>query len=170
MDPIVFLLLFTFLPLVLIAQSSTTLSQSQISIVGVVYCDTCSTTTFSKESYFLAGVEVHIDCRFRETSPRTSEQISLSVNRTTNQDGVYKLDIPISSVEDSSGSVNCMEAGSTICQASLIGISNSYSSCNVPFLKSTTHQVSTKDHNNQCVYTLSGLSYKPPQKNTSLCN
>lgn len=111
-----------------------------------------------------SGVEVHIQCRFRATSPKTSEQISFSVNRTTDQYGVYKLDIP------SVDGVNCMD-GSTIvslCQATLI--SSSTSTCNVPFLKSTTRQISVKSkQDNLCVYTLSGLSYKPPQKNTTLC-
>ncbi|KHN24972.1 uncharacterized protein LOC114423803 [Glycine soja] len=164
--PILLLLFVTSLfscPFVLIAQSPSPII-SHISVVGAVYCDTCSTSTFSKQSYFLQGVEVHIQCRFRATSPKTSEQISFSVNRTTDQYGVYKLDIP------SVDGVNCMD-GSTIvslCQATLI--SSSTSTCNVPFLKSTTRQISVKSkQDNLCVYTLSGLSYKPPQKNTTLC-
>ncbi|KAK7374970.1 hypothetical protein VNO80_08413 [Phaseolus coccineus] len=154
--------LFTF-PFVLIAQSPTPII-SHISVVGAVYCDTCSTSTFSKESYFLQGVEVHIQCRFRATSPKTSEQISFSVNRSTDQYGVYKLEIP------AVDGVNCMDGSAivSLCQASLI--SSSTSSCNVPFLKSTTRQISVKSkQDNLCVYTLSGLSYKPPQKNTTLC-
>ncbi|CAJ1845567.1 unnamed protein product [Sphenostylis stenocarpa] len=167
MDQFLALLLFlTSLftsPFVLIAQSPTPII-SHISVVGAVYCDTCSTSTFSKQSYFLQGVEVHIQCRFRATSPKTSEQISFSVNRTTDQYGVYKLEIP------SVDGVNCMDGSAivSLCQASLI--SSSTSTCNVPFLKSTTREISVKSkQDNLCVYTLSGLSYKPPQKNTTLC-
>ncbi|TKY64731.1 Pollen-specific protein [Spatholobus suberectus] len=150
-------------PFVLIAESPSPII-SRISVVGAVYCDTCSTSTFSKQSYFLQGVEVHIQCRFRATSPKTNEQISFSVNRTTDQYGVYKLDIP------SVDGVNCMDGSAivSLCQATLIR--SSTSTCNVPFLKSTTREISVKSkQDNLCVYTLSGLSYKPPQKNTTLC-
>ncbi|XP_020219518.1 uncharacterized protein LOC109802529 isoform X1 [Cajanus cajan] len=163
--PILLLLvtsLFCF-PFVLIAQSPTPII-SKISVVGVVYCDTCSTSTFSKQSYFLQGVEVHVQCRFRATSPKTNEQISFSVNRTTDQYGVYKLDIP------SVNGVNCMDGSEivSLCQASLIR--SSTSTCNVPFLKSTTREISVKSkQDNLCEYILSALSYKPPQKNTTLC-
>ncbi|KAK7272814.1 hypothetical protein RIF29_13854 [Crotalaria pallida] len=166
MDPIIFLLLiltsFCSYPLVLIAQSPTI---SKISVVGVVYCDTCSNNIFSKQSYFLPGVEVHIECKFRATTPKTSEQISFSVNRTTDQYGVYKLEIP------SVDGINCVDGSAivSLCQASLIGSSSS-TSCNVPFLKSTTSEISVKSkQDNQCIYTLSALSYKPPQRNTTLC-
>ncbi|QCE12992.1 sulfated surface glycoprotein 185 [Vigna unguiculata] len=163
---LIFLLFVTSLftsPFVLIAQTPTPII-SHISVVGAVYCDTCSTSTFSKHSYFLQGVEVHIQCRFRATSPKTSEQISFSVNRTTDQNGVYKLEIP------SVDGVNCMDGSAivSLCQASLI--SSSTPTCNVPFLKSTTREISVKSkQDNMCVYTLSGLSFKPPQKNTTLC-
>ncbi|XP_019455014.1 PREDICTED: uncharacterized protein LOC109356132 [Lupinus angustifolius] len=164
MAPIIFITLLTSFfsyPFVLIAQSSTI---SKINVVGTVYCDTCSTTIFSKESYFLPGAEVHIQCKFRATTPKSSEQIMLSVNRTTDQYGVYKLDVP------SVDGINCLDGSAivSLCQASLIG--TSYSSCNVPFLKSTTSEISVKSkQDNQCIYTLSALSYKPPQKNTTLC-
>ena len=45
--------LFSY-PFVLLAHSPTP-TISRISVVGVVYCDTCSTSTFSKQSYFLPG-------------------------------------------------------------------------------------------------------------------
>ncbi|BAT82936.1 hypothetical protein VIGAN_04002200 [Vigna angularis var. angularis] len=150
-------------PVLLIAQTPSPII-SHITVVGAVYCDTCSISTFSKQSYFLQGVEVHIQCRFRATSPKTNDQISFSVNRTTDQNGVYKLEIP------SVDGVNCMDGSAivSLCQASLI--SSSTSTCNVPMLKSTTREISVKSkQDNMCVYTLSGLSFKPPQKNSTLC-
>lgn len=119
---------------------------------------------YISNSFFQSGVEVHIQCRFRATSPKTSEQISFSVNRTTDQYGMYRLDIP------SVDGVNCVEGSAivSLCQASLIGSSSS--SCNVPFIKSTASEISVKSKQDHlCIYTLSGLSYKPPQKNTTLC-
>lgn len=172
MDPIGFFLLLTSLlfsyPFVLIAQSPTT----TISVEGIVYCDACSTGTFSKHSYLLPGVDVHIECRFRASSPRTNEQINFSVNRTTDREGAYKLNIP------SVDGTNCeiaMDGNSqivTLCEASLIGTSSSSYSCNVPFLKSTGSSEISKQENNLCVYSLGALSYKPPENmiNTTLCS
>ncbi|XP_061367659.1 olee1-like protein [Gastrolobium bilobum] len=170
MDPFVLLLLLLFLmslssyPFMLNAQSPTI---SRISVVGVVYCDTCSSSTVSKQSYFLQGVEVHIQCRFRATSPKTNEEISFSVNRSTDQYGVYNLDIP------SVDGVNCVDGSSivSLCEASLIGKNSSSScNCNVPFVKSTTREISLKSkQDNLCIYSLSPLSYTPSQKNTTLC-
>ncbi|WJX80516.1 hypothetical protein P8452_63504 [Trifolium repens] len=175
MDPIGFFLLLTSLlfsyPFVLIAQSPTT--TTTISVVGFVYCDTCSTGTFSKHSYFLPGVEVHIDCRFRATSPKTNEQISFSVNRTTDREGAYKLDVPsVDGINCESGMDGDNSQIVSLCEASLIGTSSSSSySCNVPFLKSTRSSEVTKEENNLCIYSLGSLSYKPPEDmiNTTLC-
>ncbi|XP_058739198.1 pollen-specific protein-like At4g18596 [Vicia villosa] len=173
MDPIGFFLLLTSLllsyPFVLIAQNPS--NTTTISVVGVVYCDTCSTGTFSKHSYFLSGVEVHIECRFRASSPRSNEQINFSVNRTTDRNGAYKLDIP--SV-DGDNCESSMDGGNseivTLCEASLIGTSSSSYSCNVPFLKSTRNSEISKQDNNLCVYSLGSLSYKPPIINAPLCS
>ncbi|GJV29952.1 hypothetical protein Tco_1386400 [Tanacetum coccineum] len=55
-----------------------------ISVMGMVYCDACYNNSFNTHTYFLSGAEVRIDCKFNAVSPRTAEQISFSVNRTTN--------------------------------------------------------------------------------------
>ncbi|CAK8540516.1 unnamed protein product [Lathyrus sativus] len=157
-------------PFVLIAQNPS--NTTTISVVGVVYCDTCSTGTFSKHSYFLSGVEVHIECRFRASSSRSNEQISFSVNRTTDRNGSYKLDIPsVDGDKCKSGMDDGNSEIVSLCEASLIGTSSSsYSSCNVPFLKSTRSSEISKEDNNLCVYSLGSLSYKPPIINTPLCS
>ncbi|XP_059316498.1 uncharacterized protein LOC132067319 [Lycium ferocissimum] len=137
---------------------------SRIIVQGSVFCDVCCDNTFSKHSYFLSGVDVHVQCRFKASSPRTAEQISFSVNRTTNRYGVYKLDIP------SVDGVDCIEEPTiqSFCQVSLIGSTSQ--ACNVPGLKSTSNEITIKSkQNNQCIYSLDALSYRPPEKNATLC-
>lgn len=149
-------------PLSLIAKPTNPVSH--ITVVGVVYCDMCSSNTFSRHSYFLPGADVQIQCKFKANSPKTREQIAFSVNRTTDHHGVYKLEIP------TVDGVNCVEglAVTSMCQASLIGSSSS--ACNVPALKVTSNVVSVKSkQDNLCIYNLNALSYKPSKKNTSLC-
>ncbi|KDP26854.1 hypothetical protein JCGZ_18012 [Jatropha curcas] len=164
MAPTIFLLLATFFASLfsVLAQSENPISS--ISVVGVVYCDTCSTNSFSRNSYFLPGVDVHIRCTFKATSPKTAEQINFSVNRTTDKYGIYKLEIP------HVDGVDCVDGSSieTLCQASLI--ESSSSACNVPGLKTTTNEVSVKSkQDNHCIYSLNALSYRPVKKNITLC-
>lgn len=141
---------------------------SRITVVGVVFCDICSTNTFSRHSYFLPGVEVNIECKFKAKSPKTTEQMTVSVNRTTNKYGVYKLEIP------HVDGVDCVEglAIESVCKASLIGSSKSRgaSFCNVQGLKTSTNQISVKSkQDNLCIFSLNALSYRPSKRNATLC-
>ncbi|KAL2529215.1 Pollen Ole e 1 allergen and extensin family protein [Forsythia ovata] len=140
--------------------------QSQIIVMGMVYCDFCSNNNFSKHSYFLPGVEVRIDCMFKAISPRTTEQISFSVNRTTDKYGIYKLEVP------SVDGVQCArdKAVGNSCRASLIGISPSSSSCNIPGYRTTSDEISIKSkQENTCIYSLSALNYRPSKRAIDLC-
>ncbi|CAA2999650.1 major pollen allergen Ole e 1-like [Olea europaea var. sylvestris] len=140
--------------------------QPQIIVMGMVYCDFCSNNTFTKHSYFLPGAEVRIDCMFKAISPRTTEQISFSVNRTTNKHGIYKLEVP------SVDGVQCArdKAVGNSCRASLTGISPSSSSCNIPGVRTTSDEISVKSNQqNTCIYSLSALSYRPSKRNINLC-
>ncbi|KAJ9176136.1 hypothetical protein P3X46_011481 [Hevea brasiliensis] len=166
MTPIILLLLFlaTFFahPFSFLAQPVN--PTSRISVVGVVYCDTCSTNSFSRHSYFLPGVDVHIQCSFKANSPKTAEQINFSVNRTTDRYGIYKLEIP--QVEG----VDCVDGSAieSLCHASLI--KSSSSGCDVPGLKTTTNEITVKSkQDNHCIYSLNSLSYKPAKRNDTLC-
>ncbi|KFK25544.1 hypothetical protein AALP_AA8G128700 [Arabis alpina] len=140
---------------------------SSITVVGVVYCDTCSINTFSKQSYFLPGVEVHVTCRFKASSPKTSEEVNISVNRTTNRNGVYNLEIP------HVDGLDCVDgiAVASQCSAKLIKTSdNNNLGCNIPVFQTATNEVSIKSKQDRlCIYSLSALSYKPSHKNTTLC-
>ncbi|KAI5600891.1 hypothetical protein BDE02_01G055400 [Populus trichocarpa] len=160
---LVFLATLFALPLSLIARPATN-PTSRISVVGVVYCDTCSTNTFSRHSYFLPGADVHIQCIFNANSPKTREKIEFSVNRTTDRYGIYKLEVP------EVDGVDCEEgfAIESVCQASLIGSSSRV--CNVPGLRISTNEISVKSkQNNLCIYSLNALSYRPSKKNITLC-
>ncbi|OMO94005.1 Pollen Ole e 1 allergen/extensin [Corchorus capsularis] len=162
MDPILGLLLLTSFFTNLVAESTNPISR--ITVVGVVFCDICSSNTFSRHSYFLPGVEVNVQCKFKAKSPKTTEQMSVSVNRTTDKYGVYKLEIP------QVDGVDCVEglAIESLCEASLIG--SKASGCNVPGLKTSTNQISVKSkQDNLCIYSLNALSYKPSKRNTTLC-
>ncbi|XP_062104574.1 major pollen allergen Lig v 1-like [Humulus lupulus] len=135
-------------------------TSSHIVVMGFVYCDTCHNNTFSKHSYFLPGAEVKVDCIFKAIAPRTAEQISFSVNRTTNKHGLYRLEIP--SVEG----IKCAAEESAIvnsCQASLMWSSSS--SCDVPGYKVTSDQITVKSKGaNVCIYSLNALNFRPSKK------
>ncbi|XP_027352916.1 uncharacterized protein LOC113863511 [Abrus precatorius] len=137
---------------------------SQISVMGFVYCDFCSNNSFSRHSYFLSGAEVRVDCMFKALSEKTAEQISLSVNRTTNKYGMYKLEIP------SVDGVRCAEDSEVVssCQASLI--ESSSSACNVPGYKTTSNVIAIKARRaNLCIYSFNALTFRPPKKDITLC-
>ncbi|KAF8082825.1 hypothetical protein N665_0806s0007 [Sinapis alba] len=140
---------------------------SSITVVGVVYCDTCSSNTFSRQSYFLQGVDVHVSCRFKASSPKTTEEVNISVNRTTNRSGVYKLEIP------HVDGIDCVDgiAIASQCSAKLLSPSDINIGCNIPVFQTATNEVSIKSKQDRvCIYSLSALSYKPSHKNTTLCS
>ncbi|KAL2560035.1 proline-rich protein 4-like [Forsythia ovata] len=164
MDPVFIFLLATLFIFSSLVQAEPPKPTSHITIIGSVYCDVCFDNTFAKYSYFLPGVDVHVQCKFKASSPGTTEQIAFSVNRTTNKYGMYKLDIP------SVDGVDCAEDPSiqTFCHANLIG--STISACNVPGLKSMSSEITVKSRqNNLCVYTLGALSYTPRTRNVTLC-
>lgn len=164
-------LIMLMLLLQLLSLNSLSLVQSSskptanITVTGLVYCDVCSTNSFSKHSYFMSGVEVRIICRFKTASSKTREMITFSANRTTNELGLYKVDIK--SVEGVSCATEANKDSLVAsCQASLIGSSSD--SCNVPGYKTTTEQVKSK-RSNLCVYRFTSLNFRPFKKNIDLC-
>ncbi|XP_022148912.1 sulfated surface glycoprotein 185, partial [Momordica charantia] len=168
MDPAISLLLLLSLTSVFSdvfgLTPETSASVTRITVVGAVYCDTCLSNTFSKQSYFLPGVDVHLQCKFRAIAPKMAEQMSFSVNRTTDKYGAYRLEIP------SVDGINCVDGMTmqSFCQARLIGSSSEV--CNVPGLTTTAEEISVKSkQDNLCIFSLNALSYRPLKKDTSLC-
>ncbi|MBA0822582.1 hypothetical protein Goarm_019376 [Gossypium armourianum] len=109
------------------------------------------------------GAEVQIDCNFRAYVPKTKEQVSFSVNRTTDKHGVYMVEIP------SVDGIECAEADiASTCQASLVGSSSA--SCNIPGYSSTTDEMAIKSrHPNLCIYSLAAMNFRPSKRNARLC-
>ncbi|KAB1211808.1 hypothetical protein CJ030_MR6G006594 [Morella rubra] len=164
MSPIILLVISPLFITSLFLGVEPTNTNSQIIVMGFVYCDICSNNSFSRHSYFLPGAEVRIDCMFKAISRKTIEQISFSVNRTTNKYGVYKLEIP------SVDGIKCAEDSAVVssCEASLIRTSSS--SCNIPGYKSTSDQVAIKSkQTNLCIYSLNALNFRPSKRDISLC-
>ncbi|KAM5582063.1 hypothetical protein ABKV19_011000 [Rosa sericea] len=146
------------------ARTKAVKGNSQIIVMGLVYCDICSNNTFSTHSYFIPGAEVKIDCIFKAVSPRIAEHISFSANRTTNRYGVYKLEIP--SVEG----IKCAEDSAIVssCQASLMWSGSP--ACNVPGYKSTSDEIAVKSKEaNLCIYSLNALNFRPSRRDIALC-
>ncbi|KAF9666197.1 hypothetical protein SADUNF_Sadunf16G0204400 [Salix dunnii] len=138
-------------------------TSAHITVMGLVYCDICSNNSFSRHSYFLPGSEVRIDCKFKASWPKTREQISFSVNRTTNRYGMYKLEIP------SVDGIACAQAAiDSSCEASLM--SSSSKACNIPGYKSTTNEIAIKiKQQNLCIYSLNALNFRPSKTDAGLC-
>ncbi|KAJ3671834.1 hypothetical protein LUZ60_007913 [Juncus effusus] len=137
---------------------------SNITVMGSVFCDACSASSFSNHSYFLSGAQVRINCNFRANS-KSREEISITADKTTDQNGIYILQIPpIDGFECKTG-----REIQSFCHATLIGNSPS-SLCNIPFLTVSIEHVSIKTpQTNSCVYNLNALYYRP-DKNVTTCN
>ncbi|KAK1432668.1 hypothetical protein QVD17_09566 [Tagetes erecta] len=138
-----------------------------ISVMGKVYCDTCSNKSFNthNHTYLLSGAEVRIDCKFNAVIPKTAEQILFSVNRTTNRYGVYRLNMRVPSVDG----IYCAKDAAVLnmCRASLI--SSSSSSCNLPAL-TTSDKFSVKSrYDNVCIYRMFDLSFGASNKDVAIC-
>ncbi|KAJ1686391.1 hypothetical protein LUZ63_017781 [Rhynchospora breviuscula] len=136
---------------------------SNITVVGSVYCDACSNNTFSKHSFFLKGVRVLIQCQFKVKNS-AAESITLQAERTTDQYGIYKLDIP--PVEG----LNCIEGHAVMsaCRANLINSPSLY--CNIPGLGGSSQHLAIRSKDtNVCFLNLNAMSYRPAKRNKNFC-
>ncbi|KAI7745265.1 hypothetical protein M8C21_017327 [Ambrosia artemisiifolia] len=157
------LILFSTFSLILQLEASRPII-SHITVMGMVYCDTCSTNSFNNQTYLLSGADVRIDCKFNAASPRTAEQISFSVNRTTNHYGVYSLDIP------SVDGIYCASDAAVLntCRATLVR--SGLPECDVPGFITTSDEFSIKSKQaNVCVYSMFALSFRPSKKDPAIC-
>lgn len=163
MNPVIFFFLLSLFIKSLSPKVVPAKINAHITVMGFVYCDICSNNSFSRHSYFLPGAGVKIDCKFKAISPKIREQVTFSVNRTTNRHGVYKLEIP------AIDGMACAEATiESACEASLMWSSSK--SCNVPGYKSTSDQITIKAKQaNLCVYSLNPLNFRPSKIDLTLC-
>ncbi|RLN33376.1 protein DOWNSTREAM OF FLC-like [Panicum miliaceum] len=136
---------------------------SNITVVGSVYCDACSNNTFSKHSFFLKGARVLIKCSFKVNST-SSEELSLEAERTTDQHGVYKLDVPpVDGFE-------CREGHElrSACRATLIRSSSA--ACDVPGVGGSTQHIALRSRaTSACFLNLNALNFRPAKRDGALC-
>lgn len=107
-----------------------------------------------------------MSCRFKASSPKTAEEVNISVNRTTDRNGVYRLEIP------HVDGIDCVDgiAIASQCSAKLLKTSDDNVGCNIPVFQTASNEVSVKSKQDRvCIYSLSALSYKPSHRNTTLC-
>ncbi|MQM06521.1 hypothetical protein Taro_039345 [Colocasia esculenta] len=136
---------------------------SNITVIGTVFCDICSNNTFTKHSYFLRGARVRVECSFKSNST-AKEEITISVERTTDRFGVYRVDVPPVDGFD------CREGREieSFCRANLVRSSSAL--CDVPGLSISTEHVAVRcTKTNLCVYNLNALNYRPPKRDLALC-
>ncbi|KAF2916973.1 hypothetical protein DAI22_09g158600 [Oryza sativa Japonica Group] len=135
---------------------------NNITVVGSVYCDACSNNTFSKHSFFLKGARVLIQCSFKVNSTM-AEELSLEAERTTDQNGVYKLDVP------AAGGFDCREGHDlrSACRATLVRSSSA--ACNVPGLRGSTQHIALRSRaTNACFLNLNALNFRPAKRDAAL--
>ncbi|KAG8049709.1 hypothetical protein GUJ93_ZPchr0009g2268 [Zizania palustris] len=154
---------FLALALVLSGAEAKLLSNN-ITVVGSVYCDACSSNTFSKHSFFLKGARVLIQCSFKVNSTM-AEELSLEAERTTDQNGVYKLDVP------AVDGFECREGHDlrSACRATLV--QSSSAACNVPGLRGSTQHIALRSRaTNACFLNLNALNFRPARRDGTLCH
>ncbi|GJM98331.1 hypothetical protein PR202_ga15327 [Eleusine coracana subsp. coracana] len=158
---------FLGLMLLMLGGTEAKFKSNNITVVGSVYCDACSNNTFSKHSFFLKGARVLIQCNFKVNST-TSEELSLEAERTTDQNGVYKLDVP------PVDGFACREGHElrSACRATLVRSSSA--ACNVPGQKgssssSTQHIALRSRATNACFLNLNALNFRPAKRDAALC-
>ncbi|KAK4603211.1 hypothetical protein RGQ29_011959 [Quercus rubra] len=164
MNPMIFFVISSLFFNSLFLEAEPAKTNSQIIVMGFVYCDICSNNSFTRHSYFLPGAEVKIDCMFKAISRKTIEEISISVNRTTDKFGIYRLQIP------SVDGIKCAEDSAVVssCQASLMWSTSS--SCNIPGYKTTSDEIAIKSRQaNLCIYSLNAMNFRPPKREVTLC-
>ncbi|KAL6846799.1 hypothetical protein ACP4OV_024247 [Aristida adscensionis] len=139
---------------------------NNITVVGSVYCDACANNTFSKHSFFLKGAKVLIKCSFRVNST-ASEELSLEAERTTDKNGVYKLDVP------PVDGFACREGHDlrSACRATLLRSPSA--ACDVPALRgstSTQHVALRSRGTGACFLNLNALAFRPAKRDAAaLC-
>ncbi|XP_062194368.1 uncharacterized protein LOC133897596 [Phragmites australis] len=155
---------FLALMLLMFSGAEAKFLSNNITVVGSVYCDACSNNTFSKHSFFLKGARVLIQCNFKVNST-SEEELSLEAERTTDQNGVYKLDVP------PVDGFACHEGHElrSACRATLV--QSSSAACNVPGLRGSTQHIALRSRaTNACFLNLNALNFRPAKRDGALCH
>ncbi|CAL4892325.1 unnamed protein product [Urochloa decumbens] len=130
---------------------------ANLTVIGTVFCDACSSSSFSKNSYFLPGVKVRLDCMIKVNS-NSKEEIKITAEKVTNSYGAYQLDIP--AIDGFECAAPGATAAESFCRAAVLD--NPSPLCNVPTVTTTAGHISFPNHDpNACFYSLNSLYYRP---------
>ncbi|KAF0889805.1 hypothetical protein E2562_032859 [Oryza meyeriana var. granulata] len=134
---------------------------TNLTVTGTVFCDACSSSSFSNHSYFLPGVRVRIDCMISVKSA-SKEEIKITAEKVTNSYGAYQLDIP---AIDGFECATAAAAAESFCRAAVLD--NPSALCNVPAVTTTVGHISfsSGQEPNACLYNLNSLYYRLGSKN-----
>nr|ACN31295.1 unknown [Zea mays] len=138
---------------------------ANLTVVGTVFCDACSTSSFSKNSYFLPGVRVRLDCMIKVNS-NSKEEIKITAEKVTNSDGAYQLDIP--AIDGFECAAPGATAGESFCRAAVLD--NPSALCGVPAVTTTVGHISLPSQDpSACFYSLNSLYYRPSKPGPAQC-
>ncbi|KAH6832062.1 hypothetical protein C2S53_007980 [Perilla frutescens var. hirtella] len=148
--------------------------QPRITVLGSVYCDVCYDNTFSNHSYLLPGVDVNVECKVKGKEEMIS--FSVSVNRSTDRYGMYRLEIPIPipipirdhqdhQYHHQDPTTTTVHYYYSFCEATLINTSNINNGCTLP----TRTKAKASSEIRSAVNIINALSYRPPRRNATLC-
>ncbi|XP_037479143.1 leucine-rich repeat extensin-like protein 3 [Triticum dicoccoides] len=158
-QPVLFLALEALLVASLLLPGPCQGSQgANLTVTGTVFCDACSSSSFSNHSYFLPDVKVRIDCAIR-VSTTSKEEIKITAEKTTDRHGAYRLDIP------AVASLGCTTGGeaASFCRAAVLD--NPSPLCDVPAVTTTAGHISFAARDpDACLYNLNSLYYRPGNK------
>ncbi|KAF3786288.1 hypothetical protein EJ110_NYTH22884 [Nymphaea thermarum] len=133
----------------------------RVMVMGSVFCDSCLQNTFSKHSYFLQGVAVHVECKL--TAGIESERnFTFAATRKTDKFGVYRFVFPSA---DGRECRNTRKVES-FCKATL---KKSPSTCNLHGLNRTREMYIRARQGNSCIFSMRPMSCRPPLIDSSIC-
>ncbi|KAH9316313.1 hypothetical protein KI387_024940, partial [Taxus chinensis] len=69
--------------------------QQDIIVKGTVFCDKRMENTFSDSDYFLRGVLVSVECNINSNRKWKSSDVIVSVEGETDENGEFKVELPI---------------------------------------------------------------------------
>ncbi|KAF3787232.1 Pollen-specific protein-like [Nymphaea thermarum] len=138
------------------------LTSRRITVIGSVFCDSCLQKTFSKHSYFLQGVDVHIECSLK-VGLQSTKSLAYSVTRKTNRYGAYRFKLPFVDGYDCRNGYR----KESFCKATL-GKSPP-SACSVQGINTTREMYIRSRQGNSCILSVKPLNYRPPTVDLSIC-
>ncbi|XP_048327217.2 proline-rich protein 4 [Ziziphus jujuba] len=144
-----FILTFTYL-----SEARPQKNPSTAVVVGTVYCDTCFQQDFSKDSHFISGASVAVECK-----DGTSNETSFRKEVKTDNHGEFKVQLPFSIGKH----VKKIEG----CSVKLISSSEPYCAVASTATKSSLHLKSRKQGIH--IFSAGFFTFKP-LKQPNLCN